>query len=108
MTAIAAPASVQPSAPAPAGGYDKDAAEGFGALLAQAAGAANDKATNDKTSPRDARDADKSADRAQDAKTSSVKAAGRGQPGPCAPGRRGSGQAGVKPAQVPRRRWPAA
>ncbi len=51
MTAIAAPASVLPSAPAPAGGYDKDAAEGFGALLAQTAGA---NASNDKASTRDA------------------------------------------------------
>ncbi|HWU12398.1 MAG TPA: flagellar hook-length control protein FliK, partial [Caulobacter sp.] len=78
MTAIAAPASVLPTAPTPAGGYDKDAAEGFGALLAANANASNDKAssdkaTNDRPSTRDARDADKNVDRAQDAKASSAK-----------------------------------
>ncbi|MBW8859464.1 MAG: flagellar hook-length control protein FliK, partial [Caulobacter sp.] len=78
MTAIAAPASVLPSAPAPAGGYDKDAAEGFGALLAQAGSA---RASDDKAAARDVRDADKAsdkaADRALDNKTSNAKAADR-------------------------------
>ena len=59
MTAIAAPTSA-PSLPAPVvSGYDKDAADGFGALLAQAGGAAsNDKAS----SPRDTKGADTRAD----------------------------------------------
>ncbi len=78
MTAIAAPASVLPSAPALASGYDKDAAEGFGALLAQAGSAG---ASDDKAATRDVRDAgkalDKAADRAQDKKTSDIKAGDR-------------------------------
>src|ERR1700749_3381400 len=75
MTAIAAPASVLPAAPAMAGGYDKDAAEGFGALLAQAgsANAANDKVSTRDTKAQDnkasnAKAADAKADRASDAK----------------------------------------
>jgi hypothetical protein len=74
MTAIAAPTSVLPSAPASAGGYDKDAAEGFGALLAQtgSANAANDK---DLHARRRDKAADKAADRARDNKASGAKAA---------------------------------